>query len=186
MAGHVVGDQRGRNPVLLQFPSREAGALKKRPRFIGENVDFLAGLYRGANDSECGPISCPWRARPRCNASAPFSRPAPDGCAVASDRLADRDIFEANLLRFPDHALSTISRAWSVERSVQPPHRSIAQNRFTAVGRVSASVVQIVSKSAPSATPKSDPIAAATPMAGAPRITMVSNRVARLHDNHGK
>ena len=51
--------------------------------------------------------------------------------------------------------------------------RSMPQNRFTAVGRVAASVLQTVSKSAPSCTPKATPIAAATPIAGAPRITMV-------------
>ena len=51
--------------------------------------------------------------------------------------------------------------------------RSMAQNKFTAVGRVAASVLQTVSKSAPSCTPNATPIAAATPMAGAPRITMV-------------
>ena len=60
--------------------------------------------------------------------------------------------------------------------------RRIAQNRFTAVGRVPANTLQIVSKSrsnsgtvfacdcsAPSATP----MAAATPIAGAPRTIMV-------------
>jgi hypothetical protein len=57
--------------------------------------------------------------------------------------------------------------------------RSIAQNRFTAVGLVAARVRQISSNSSSSRdgsawrTPSATPIAAATPMAGAPRITIV-------------
>src|SRR5438552_2509830 len=59
--------------------------------------------------------------------------------------------------------------------------RSIAQNRFTAVGRVPARVSAISSNSARSSaifvafesrTPRATPIAAATPMAGAPRMTI--------------
>ena len=56
--------------------------------------------------------------------------------------------------------------------------RSIAQNRLTAVGRVAASVAQMTSTwpstSASSAfnTPIATPIAAATPIAGAPRMIM--------------
>ena len=60
--------------------------------------------------------------------------------------------------------------------------RSIAQKRFTAVGRVAASTVHMVSNSAVSSemllaglflTPRASPMAAETPMAGAPRTTMV-------------
>ena len=56
--------------------------------------------------------------------------------------------------------------------------RSMAQKRLTAVGRVAASVAQMVSNSASSregsacSTPIATPMAAATPMAGAPRITI--------------
>ncbi len=60
--------------------------------------------------------------------------------------------------------------------------RSIAQKRLTAVGRVAASVLDMASSSLVSAgivvaelflTPRATPIAAATPIAGAPRTTMV-------------
>ena len=60
--------------------------------------------------------------------------------------------------------------------------RSMAQNRFTAVGRVDAINSQSLKKSVASFcvpvdvlcfTPRARPIAAATPMAGAPRMTMV-------------
>jgi hypothetical protein len=64
--------------------------------------------------------------------------------------------------------------------------RSIAWNRFTAVGRVAAISSQILWSSAASfcvpvalllRTPSAIPSAAATPIAGAPRITIV--RMAR-------
>ena len=57
----------------------------------------------------------------------------------------------------------------------------MAQNKSTAVGRVRASVSQIAGNSARNSasvfafecsTPRATPIAAATPIAGAPRITM--------------
>jgi hypothetical protein len=60
--------------------------------------------------------------------------------------------------------------------------RAIAQNRLTAVGRVEASVLQMTSNSGRSssvvvavlpATPSATPMAAETPIAGAPRTTMV-------------
>ena len=60
--------------------------------------------------------------------------------------------------------------------------RSIAQKRLTAVGRVAARVLAMPSISPVSAaivvaelflTPNAKPIAAATPIAGAPRTTIV-------------
>jgi hypothetical protein len=62
--------------------------------------------------------------------------------------------------------------------------RSIAQKRFTAVGRAAANVRQI--RSNPSSSerafsvraPSAMPIAAATPIAGAPRTTIVRIAVA--------
>jgi hypothetical protein len=60
--------------------------------------------------------------------------------------------------------------------------RSMAQKRFTAVGRVAASTLPTTRISASSAgsvvavlwrAPRATPIAAETPMAGAPRTTMV-------------
>jgi hypothetical protein len=67
--------------------------------------------------------------------------------------------------------------------------RSIAQNKFTAVGRVEAnvSVICLNSSRSPaivsvfeSRTPKAMPIAAATPIAGAPRTTMTRMASANL------
>ncbi len=53
--------------------------------------------------------------------------------------------------------------------------RSMAQKRFTAVGRVPARVTQISRNSSgvlARSIPRATPIAAATPIAGAPRITI--------------
>ena len=59
----------------------------------------------------------------------------------------------------------------------------MAQKRFTAVGRVAARRAQIVSNSGANSSgvlvlvciaPKATPYAAETPMAGAPRTTMVT------------
>ena len=65
-------------------------------------------------------------------------------------------------------------------RVVEPEGGGVEERSFdrqrrtlTAVGRVAASVVQTVSKSAPSCTPSATPIAAATPIAGAPRMIIV-------------
>ena len=62
--------------------------------------------------------------------------------------------------------------------------RSMAQNRFTAVGRVAAKARQSRSKSRANRSavrvraPSAIPIAAATPIAGAPRTTI--SRMARI------
>ena len=55
--GHVVGDQGGRNAVLLQFPDGEAGALQERAGLVGEDVDVLARLDGGADDAEGGAVA---------------------------------------------------------------------------------------------------------------------------------
>ncbi len=77
---------------------------------------------------------------------------------------------------------------WSTDSPASAPSenarfiRSIAQNRLTAVGRVSASRSQLRWNSVVNclvpvallrAAPSARPIAAHTPIAGAPRITMV-------------
>ncbi len=76
---------------------------------------------------------------------------------------------------------------WAASAKKRRRMRSIAQNRLTAVGRVAASVLEMDSSSLVSAgivvaelflTPRATPIAAATPIAGAPRTTMVVITVA--------
>src|SRR6202453_2995370 len=71
---------------------------------------------------------------------------------------------------------------WAAREKKRPRMRSMAQKRFTAVGRVAARVLEMLSRSLVSAgsvvaelflIPKATPMAAATPIAGAPRTTMV-------------
>ena len=57
VAGHVVGDERGGNAVLLQFPDGEARALQEGAGFIGEDVDGFAGFDGGADHAERGAVS---------------------------------------------------------------------------------------------------------------------------------
>ena len=51
-SGHVVGDDGRRNAVAHEFPRGEAGALEERPRLVGQHLDLLALLVRGADDPE--------------------------------------------------------------------------------------------------------------------------------------
>ena len=50
--GHVVAEDCGRDVVLHEFPSGEAGSLKEGAGLVGEDVDLVAALDGGANDAE--------------------------------------------------------------------------------------------------------------------------------------
>ena len=56
-AGHVVRDQRDRNVVLHQLPCREARALQEGAGFVGEDLNALAALDGGADDTERGAVA---------------------------------------------------------------------------------------------------------------------------------
>ncbi len=71
---------------------------------------------------------------------------------------------------------------WAASEKKRRRMRSIAQKRFTAVGRVAARVLEMALQLAGKRrkvvaelflTPRATPMAAATPIAGAPRTTMV-------------
>ncbi len=55
--GHVVGDDRGVDPVLDQLPGREPRALQERPRLVGEHRHLLAAFGGGADDAERGAVA---------------------------------------------------------------------------------------------------------------------------------
>ena len=97
-------------------------------------------------------------------------------------RLVGGDVFSVHALGFFDERLLDLRQGRMRSASNLPCMRRIAQNRLTAVGRVSPMTSQIWSKSCLSSatvsaleffTPSAMPMAAATPMAGAPRTTMV-------------
>src|SRR5207237_2101691 len=52
MTGHVVGDQRDVDSILLKLPRREARALQIRPCFVGKYRDVFPLLDGGANDTK--------------------------------------------------------------------------------------------------------------------------------------
>ena len=56
-AGHVVGDQRSRNPVLHQLPGGQAGSLQPGAGLVGKDLDLLAGFVGGADDSQGGTVT---------------------------------------------------------------------------------------------------------------------------------
>ena len=101
---HVVRDDGGRDPILLQFPSRQPSPLQKRPRLVGEHVDLFPRLHRRANHAQRRPIPRR-RQRPRIAmrqhrlAIRHQRRPMPP------DRHAQGDVFLPHLLRFLDHPL---------------------------------------------------------------------------------
>ena len=95
MAGHVVGDQRRGNAVLLQLPDRQPRALQERAGFIGEHVDFLARRDRRADHAERGAVS---RGGQRAGIAVGEHGLAVgnERRAVAADGLVDRDVFVAD------------------------------------------------------------------------------------------
>ncbi len=110
VAGHVVGDQRGRDVVVLQFPNGEARALQKRAGLVGEDVDLFAGCDRRADHAERGAV-----AR-RCQRAGIAM--GENGLAIRNERRAvladafvDGDVFEANLLRFCDQLGANLGEA---------------------------------------------------------------------------
>jgi hypothetical protein len=101
MAGHVVGDQRGGDVVVLQFPDGEARALQERPGFIGEDVDLFAGSDGRANHAERGAIAGGGQ-RARVAVREHGLAVGNQRRAVLSDALVDGDVFETNLDGFGD------------------------------------------------------------------------------------
>ncbi len=150
--GHVVGDQRGRDAVLLQFPDREPRALQEGPGLVGEDVDLLAGGDRGADHAERRAVA---RRGQRAGVAVRQHRLAVrhQRRAVAADGLVDGDVFEVDLLALPRPARSRISSSGlPAQAGVERFMRSMAQNRLTAVGRVRgqrvADLVELPSRSA--------------------------------------
>ena len=183
-ARHAVGDDRRVDAVAHELPRGQARALQERPRLVGEHGDALALLDRGADHAERRAVA---RRRERAGVAVREdarrrparprrrSRPSPGSwrrLRRGSPRLAlepARDL----LGRLP-----RLRRRRRTTRFI----RSIAQNRLTAVGRVAAIMSHVFWNSTANCLvpfallrcmPSAMPIAAATPIAGAPRITIV-------------
>ena len=95
--GHVVGDERGRNMVVLEFPDGKPRALQKRAGFSGEHVDVLAARDGRSDHAQRGSITC------RGERSSVAMREhgfviGDQRSAIAADALVNGDVFEADLL----------------------------------------------------------------------------------------
>src|SRR5579862_924660 len=103
MSRHVIGDDGGRDPILLQLPRGQSSALKKRTRLIGEDVDLLSSADGGADHAQRRAVSgsgeCAGVAMREYGFAIGNQR-----LTVSSYGLADGDVFQANLLSFLDNA----------------------------------------------------------------------------------
>src|ERR1700741_369375 len=81
MADHVVGDERERNLILLQFPGGEAGAFQVRTGFGNEHVNLMAFFHSDAHHAESGADA----AGAECAAVALSLRPAGFGEEVGAE-----------------------------------------------------------------------------------------------------
>ena len=184
-AGHVVGDDGRVDAVAHQFPRRQPRALQKRARLVGEHRHLLARL-RPRRESRRAPCRTrPSPARRRCSASGCARRPARrrrrtrpsrgssrrprrgSRCASRSSRslicstdspgLRGRARTSASSDRSP--------RTGSRPSAASPPS---ARRSCRTRPRTSGCPVALLCR-----MPSAMPMAAATPIAGAPRITIV-------------
>ena len=182
VADHVVGDERERNAAFVEFPRGEARALQIGARFRDEDVELFALLDGDAEYAERGADAAGGES-----AGVALRHDLAVGGhefrAEAADGFVGGFLFEMNLLGFFDHRCANFREVGSLRDEVGELRfmRSMAQKRSTAVGRVFARTAQISANSGRSSstefalecrTPSAAPMAAATPMAGAPRMTM--------------
>ena len=96
MAGHTVCDESGGDMILLQFPHGEARTLEERTRFIGEYVDFLALLDRGADHAKGGAVARGGERSGIAMSEYGFVI-GHERRTMFADGLADGDVFETDL-----------------------------------------------------------------------------------------
>jgi len=179
---HIVRDERERDAAFVKFPGGEAGALKIGARFRHKDVDLFCPVRTRRDDAKrAADAAGGERAGVALRHDLAFA--GHEFRAEAADGFVGSAFFEMNLLGFLDHSLpdSAQSEVSAVNSANRRLMRSRAQKRSTAVGRVFASVPQISVNSGARIstdvagecrTPRAAPIAAATPMAGAPRMTI--------------
>ena len=104
MSGHVVGDERDVDVVLLQLPRGESRTLQVRSRFIGEDGDAFARFDGGANDAEGGAVTCGGK---RAGVAVRENRRlrAEEFGAEAADAAIRFDVFVEYSLRFFDESV---------------------------------------------------------------------------------
>ena len=175
-------------PSLQQLPRRQPRALEKRARLVGEDGDALALLHRGADDAERRAVA---RRGQRTGVAVREHAPAVrhDLGAETAHGPAAGDVFVVNQARLAlEPARDLLGRLPRLRRLARTPascDRS-PRSRLTAVGRVAAIMSHVFWNSTANCLvplavlrcmPRAMPMAAETPMAGAPRMIMV--RIAR-------
>ncbi len=100
-AGHVVAEDSGGDVVVEELPGGEAGALQVGAGLVGVDVDLVAALDCGADDSEgCAVAAGGEGSRVAVGEDGAFLRE--EGCAVRSHGFAGGDVFVVHLLGFGD------------------------------------------------------------------------------------
>ena len=180
ISGHVVGDERAGDALLLQLPGGQPGALQERTGLVGEHVNRRVALEHRADDAE--------RRAVTGRRQSPGVAVGEDARSLGEERrrvLAHGDahghVLVENLLGAqpsagcgsrPHHRVRYRSspaapgpspgyRPWASWRKAL--RRPASRSRFRSSWLVAADCL------AASAIP----MAVATPMAGAPRITIV-------------
>jgi len=167
----------------VKFPGSEAGALKIRARFRHKDVDLFALFERDADDAKrAADAAGSERAGVALRHDLAF--PGHEFRAEVADGFVGGALFEMNLLGFLDHPLPDFAQieVSAVKFCKPAPHALKGPEEIDGGGAgFCASVPQISVNSTWRAsmdvagecrTPRAAPIAAATPMAGAPRMTI--------------
>jgi len=91
-AGHVVAEDGGGDVVVEELPGGEARALEVGASLVGEDVDLVAPLDGGADDTEGGAIAAGGEGSGiAVGEDGAFLRK--EGCSVGSHGLAGGDVF---------------------------------------------------------------------------------------------
>ncbi len=96
MAGHIVGNQRRGDVIVLQLPNRQARALQEWPRLIGEHIDLFPGSHGRADHPERGAITCRCQ-RARIAVGEHGFAVGNQHRAIPTDTFVDRNVFQADL-----------------------------------------------------------------------------------------
>ena len=138
MPDHVVGDQRQRDAAFVQFPGRQARALQVRPRLRHSTCS----LWPCSTATRITPSAVPMPAVAsapalHCVMTLPVGRH--EFRAEAADGLVRGPFFGMDCARFVHHGARELRPASVAAASCSKRRfmRSMAQNRSTAVGRVS-------------------------------------------------
>ncbi len=121
VAGHVVGDQSGGDVIVLQFPDGEARALQEWTRFVGEDVDLLAGSDGGANYAERRSVAGSGEGARVAMREDGFAI-RDERRAVSADAFVDGDVIEADLLRFGDELRADFFQGLRLKVRVEAAH----------------------------------------------------------------